>query len=133
MMSRVRRGESMTPQIVSKKDAISSGLRKYFTGKACCHGHLAYRYLDGNCVQCMSVKRARPEQKSKRRKYSRERWQNSEAVRERGRILREGEFARRTKTDLQYILQHALRGRFYNAFKRGTKTGSAVKLLGCSI
>ena len=40
-------------RIISKKDAISSGLQRYFTGKPCKNGHLAERLVSSNvCVEC---------------------------------------------------------------------------------
>jgi len=40
---------------------------------------------------------------------------------------------KRLKYDLDFRLKHNLRSRFYNAIKRGSKKGSVLDLLGCSI
>lgn len=40
-------------EIISKADAIAAGLKHYFTGKLCKHGHLAPKYVSGGrCVVC---------------------------------------------------------------------------------
>ena len=41
-------------EIISRKEAKSRGLKKYFTGKPCKHGHIAERYVDGGgCKDCI--------------------------------------------------------------------------------
>lgn len=40
------------PEIISRKDAIARGLKRYFTGKPCKHGHLSERYVPGDCIAC---------------------------------------------------------------------------------
>lgn len=38
---------------LSRAEARAIGLRHYFTGKPCCHGHVAPRYVaQGSCVEC---------------------------------------------------------------------------------
>lgn len=40
--------------IISRKEALELGLKTYYTGKACKHGHLSQRYSSNLiCVQCM--------------------------------------------------------------------------------
>lgn len=40
-------------QIISLRAAEQSGLKHYFTGKQCCHGHTGPRYVSTTrCVQC---------------------------------------------------------------------------------
>lgn len=41
--------------IISRKEARALGLNKYFTGKACKHGHVAPRFIQGNCSGCLAV------------------------------------------------------------------------------
>jgi hypothetical protein len=44
----------------SRREASQMGSFKFYTGKACKHGHLAYRYTKtGNCVQCMRMNQQR--------------------------------------------------------------------------
>lgn len=36
----------------SRKEAITLGLKRYFTGKPCKHGHLSERNIHGMCMEC---------------------------------------------------------------------------------
>jgi len=38
--------------IITGKEAVKSGLKRYFTGKPCKHGHISERYLDRRCAAC---------------------------------------------------------------------------------
>lgn len=42
--------------IISRKDAKSQGLNRYFTGELCADGHMAERSLRGVCVECNRAK-----------------------------------------------------------------------------
>lgn len=42
----------------SRKEAISLGLRKYFSGKSCSRGHITARYVSGGCVECVNARSA---------------------------------------------------------------------------
>lgn len=42
-------------KVISRDEAISQGLNKYFTGKSCKHGHLSPRYTcNTKCTECIS-------------------------------------------------------------------------------
>lgn len=42
--------------IVSKTEAKAAGLKRYFTGLACCHGHVADRYVSNSrCSECALI------------------------------------------------------------------------------
>ena len=42
--------------IISRSDAIKQGLKHYYTGKPCKHGHHSNRYVStGGCVSCSSI------------------------------------------------------------------------------
>jgi hypothetical protein len=44
-------------QIIRKAEALSRGLKRYFTGKQCVHGHRSERYIgSGHCVKCSNVR-----------------------------------------------------------------------------
>lgn len=45
--------------IVSCKQAKELGLKRYFTGKPCKHGHLAERHVTGGCIICANVDQRR--------------------------------------------------------------------------
>lgn len=50
------------PAIISCPDALAAGLKRYFTGKPCKHGHLAERWTSGwACVECTRVSSSDPE------------------------------------------------------------------------
>ena len=42
----------MARKIILRKDAKAQGLSRYFTGKPCKIGHIAERYITGECIVC---------------------------------------------------------------------------------
>jgi 5-methylcytosine-specific restriction endonuclease McrA len=50
--------EPYSGPIVTRVDARAFGLKKFFTGKPCCRGHIAERYINGGCVPCALAKAA---------------------------------------------------------------------------
>lgn len=45
------------PEIIDRKMAIALGLKKYFTGKPCCRGHMSDRRVAGGaCLSCEQYK-----------------------------------------------------------------------------
>ena len=41
---------------ITRQAAIDRGLRRFFTGKPCLHGHIAERYtLQGQCCECQKL------------------------------------------------------------------------------
>jgi hypothetical protein len=48
-------------EILNRKQAISKGVRHFYTGQPCKHGHLARRYTtNGGCVECVNPKLRSP-------------------------------------------------------------------------
>jgi hypothetical protein len=46
----------MNHQITTRKEALKAGFKKYYTGLACSHGHLAMRAAaSGSCLKCTSL------------------------------------------------------------------------------
>jgi hypothetical protein len=45
------------PDIIGRDEARALGLKRYFTGKPCKHGHIAERYAGGPCVKCIREQR----------------------------------------------------------------------------
>ncbi|MEL6236961.1 MAG: hypothetical protein AAFO57_00340 [Pseudomonadota bacterium] len=44
------------PEIISRKEAIARGLKRYFTGKPCKRGHMAERLISTKaCAECMRI------------------------------------------------------------------------------
>jgi len=42
-------------EVITRQEAIEQGLKWYFTGKPCKHGHIARRSLAGPCQECSSI------------------------------------------------------------------------------
>jgi len=97
--------------------AKTEGKTRYFTGKECANGHIAERLVsNGRCIKCMY---------EWREKY----WdENPEEY-----YLSLADKSARVKADPRQKLMHSLRIRLLRALKRNSKTGSAVRDLGCSI
>lgn len=65
-------------EIVTRKDAMARGLKRYFTGKPCKHGHVDERKTSGgSCVTCvresMRKRRKNPNLKAREAAYTRSR------------------------------------------------------------
>ena len=43
-------------EIISRKEAKERGLKRYFTGKPCKHGHIAERGVLSGCLECHRIK-----------------------------------------------------------------------------
>jgi hypothetical protein len=60
------------PEIVSRKDAVSLRLIRYFTGKPCKHGHVAERRTDtGSCIEYQRLAQRTPERRAANILYKR--------------------------------------------------------------
>lgn len=45
--------------IISRTDAKAAGLRRYFTGEPCYHGHVSHRNMsNGGCAECCNIRAA---------------------------------------------------------------------------
>lgn len=52
-------------KLLSRKEAIETGSKVYFTGKPCKHGHVSYRRTDRrNCVECAKLHNLRWKEKN---------------------------------------------------------------------
>lgn len=51
---------------MKRRDALRLGLRKYFTGKPCKHGHICERHVGYGCVECQRLSQRTPEAKRDR-------------------------------------------------------------------
>ena len=75
---------------ISRAEAKKKGLKFYFTGKPCVHGHISERYLFGGCVECMKMHKSKEEYKEQSREYSRQyRKENKEDIRKKYKIYYE--------------------------------------------
>lgn len=51
----------MDPELRSRAEAIRLGVRRYYTGIPCKHGHRSERYTTtGSCLECLHPKLSRP-------------------------------------------------------------------------
>jgi hypothetical protein len=72
-------------EIITRADALSKGLKRYFTGKACHRGHVTDRFVTSwSCVECKrentAASLATQEGQERQRRYSRESMAKSRAV-----------------------------------------------------
>ena len=44
-------------QIITRAEAEAQGLKRYFTGKPCKHGHISELWIKGGCIECQLSKR----------------------------------------------------------------------------
>ena len=42
-------------EIITRAEAKKRGLKRYFTGKPCKHGHVAVRHIAGRCIECRKM------------------------------------------------------------------------------
>jgi hypothetical protein len=71
-------------RIISRRDGLSDGLSRYFTGVPCANGHVCERQTGNkNCVECRKARDHRrvstPKFKIGRAEYDRQRWENDRA------------------------------------------------------
>ena len=116
LRGRARNGygkRAASPRAVAK----AAGETRYWTGKPCANGHVAERMVsNGRCIDCM---------------YEwRERYREANPDKYRAEIRRKNETV---NADPRQKLMHRIRLRVHRAVKKEYRTGSAVKLLGCSV
>jgi len=147
----------MADEVIARKKAQSLGLRFYFTGMPCHHGHIAQRkVLDRGCVACRSAidKRSYYRHQGKRidkskrwnkanieyrKKYQEDhrpqyrlavsKWARSN--REKANIYRRAKWA----SDLNFRLRMIISSRINQAiwYNTGVKSAKTLELLGCSV
>lgn len=66
------RSRPQLTELISRRDAKASGLRRYFTGDPCCRGHRAERLVsDYSCVACARAKESKIRKLGLRKEYAR--------------------------------------------------------------
>ena len=59
------------PKIITRQQAQTLGLTRYFTGQPCKHGHVAERRTDtGNCIACQRLRSRTTESREYMRLYA---------------------------------------------------------------
>lgn len=82
----------MTEQtpIIKRSVAITLGLPRYFTGKACKHGHVAERYTQGRvCIECSQLNSASYQINNKEKELIRSRRRRKDNLEQERRRVRE--------------------------------------------
>lgn len=84
-------------EIISRKDAQASGLKRYFTGKPCKHGHVAERLVsDRKCIDCANIDSSKwAKENPDRVAVKRANWIKNNPTKHREQYLRNGETYRR--------------------------------------
>jgi hypothetical protein len=54
-------------KIITRKEALAQGLKRYFTGKPCKWGHVAERNTDSDCITCRKAYQKAYDQTEKRK------------------------------------------------------------------
>lgn len=89
-------------QIVTRAQARASGLKRYFTGTPCKHGHIAERLVvNGSCYECTRLKHfkeyhANIEEERRKKKIRRDSDPNNAAKKRARRAERDPEYAERS-------------------------------------
>jgi hypothetical protein len=120
------------PEIISRAAAKARGLKFYFTGKPCKHGHVAERRVaaGGICVVCSSEKTRRWSAKHPEyyRTHARQRRQKPGV-----RAQHAAYVLKRCQSDPQFKLSRSLRRRVREALKFGWKSAPTMELVGCDM
>jgi hypothetical protein len=154
---------SLSLPIIARKNAKALGLKRYFTGRPCRNGnHIAERLVStGHCLRCTSLRVARLRKHDPSYRQRASIYRRARAIRKRNDIrakqrayylanretictnarnynknnrqIINSRKRRRKANDLQFRLSLTLRERMRVAVKKKSKTGHAVRDLGCSI
>ena len=147
-------------EIVTRDAAIAAGLKSYFTGEPCKHGHISPRNTkEQRCMECLRLKmlayrKKNPEKfagyEDKRRgsrvDYTRERYQRNRAAaiasvlawREKNRARFNATRAKwqreKFATDPTFALELRIRGAINDALRQNgfSKKAKAASILGCT-
>ena len=117
-------------QTITRTEAKSQGLKRYFTGKPCKHGHLTFRGVaSGGCCECERL-RSLKRSKTPEGKAARTAWKQANLHRY-SKYLAD-QRARRTP---QQKAAHRLRERVRSSIiqQGGAKSFKTMGLIGCTV
>lgn len=58
------------PTLISRAEARALGLKRYFTGKSCKHGHLCERQVStGTCIKCANIRTCKYQKTTLKKNY----------------------------------------------------------------
>lgn len=136
-------------KIISRSDAITKGLKRYFTGEACKRGHISERrVINFSCLEChkenqSSLLKLDDEYKDRQKtaskkwklslqgktwqklyqeKYSLQKPKDKDKEKERLRLL----MRKKRKTDIQYRIKSAISSQINFHMKKGGKSTSKL-------
>ena len=67
---RIGERDTHMQEIISYSEAKSKGLKRYYTGNPCSHGHISERMCsNGRCIECLKEYKKLPKYKTKAREY----------------------------------------------------------------
>jgi hypothetical protein len=119
--------------IITRKDALAQGLRRFYTAKPCTHGHLSERLAsNGRCCQCHAERQLRvyhsqaTEEKLAFNRINSRPW---ELRKESSRRYEQKAYRENTA----FRIAKCLRSRFYKAVTRNQRIGTTMQLVGCSV
>ena len=116
---------------ITYQQAKDQGLKRYFTGKPCKHGHLSERLVSNRrCCECHATRQLKvyhaksPEEKLEYNRANARTWEQRKAanLRYERKMYRES---------LEFRLKKCLRSRFFKAMSRKQR-GPTMAMVGCS-
>lgn len=120
-------------KIISRVEAKSLGLKRYFTGKLCKHGHIDERFVSNcRCCKCSillkkeGTYKQKPEFKERNNSRARDRYNSDNAYKE--RILSIGKKYRDKNKDKERARTHANRVKFKAYYASKCAERRAMKL-----
>ena len=127
---------------ISCKEAKAQGLKHYFTGKPCKHGHVDLRLVSNeSCEECGRV-RARERQRRilateegqiANRKKSRKNYANGYYKQPARRAAKAAYIKQQRADNTEFKLADSLRHRLYLTVRKYKQSPSSLQLVGCSL
>ncbi len=116
----------------TRREAITLGLKHFFPGRPCKHGHTCAYRVDNGCMEC-AVLRKRKWRAENPEESSRRVTEYIKANREKVCEWRRKRHNTRRAVDIEFSLKLRLRRRLNGALKAAdaTTSSSTMKLLGC--
>lgn len=118
---------------ITQQQAKAQGLKRYFTGKPCKHGHLSERLVSNRrCCECHASRQLNvyhlksPKEKLEFNRAHARSWEQRKAS---SYKYEQKMYA----NDVEFRLKKCLRSRFYKAMSRDQKLSSTLSIVGCSI
>ena len=132
---------------ISRQDSLRRGIKRYYTGKPCKHGHIDSRFTaDRKCCTCTRIRLEKHLASPQRQEYlqsyyldlahkqERRDYMKDYLSSERGRKARRNYLASRKERSPEFRLLHTLRNRLRHALVgHAPRAASTLAMLGCSV